>query len=213
MRRAAAATPTARLPVARRPMYAVATTVTAFAASDSTSPTANATVLVEDAGDSERKERDRPEQRPADDSGAARLLVEHERARGERDCKAADRDRDPTVPEPPDGRRSHSEHQQGGRARRAERDRDQLTRLGIEPVRVANERGVVVRRQARQIVPRRSQHEQWERDADDDERRQRRRPETTAHSCAPASQAPRAAYDRAVAAASHAVRGRSLCAK
>ena len=34
--------PTARLPVARRPMYAVATTVTAFAASESTSPTANA---------------------------------------------------------------------------------------------------------------------------------------------------------------------------
>ena len=73
------------------------------------------------------------------------------------------------MPQLPDRRRSHSEHQQGGRARRAECNRDQLTRLGIEPVRVAHERVVVVRRQTRQIVPRRSQHEQWERDADDEE--------------------------------------------
>ncbi len=77
-------------------------------------------VLVEQADDPERKERDRPEQRPADDSGPARLLVEHERARCERDSEAADRDRPPTVPEPPNGRRAHREHQQGGCTRRAE---------------------------------------------------------------------------------------------
>ena len=139
--------------------------MTAFAASESSEPDGERDVVVEQADDPEREERDRPEERPADDGGAGRLLVEHERARGERDGETADGDRDPALPQPPDGDRSRRQQEQSHRARRAERDRDQLARFGVEAVRVAVQGRVVVRRQPREIVPGRRQHEEGNRDA------------------------------------------------
>ena len=85
-KRAAAATPTARRPVARRPMYAVATTVTAFAASESAKPDGERDVGVEQADDAEagragstRGAASRRRRRPLG------CWSEHERARRERD--------------------------------------------------------------------------------------------------------------------------------
>ena len=81
--------PTAGCRSTRSPMNAVATIVTAFATIASASPTREGDVVVEQADDPEREERDRPEERPADDGGPVALAPDHEVARRERRGEAA----------------------------------------------------------------------------------------------------------------------------